>query len=242
MSVIARIVTTILSIILVGGFAAGVIDMIKNRKSKHKPAGVYEAFFKRVIDFICGMLVLVILWPLYLILAVTVRIKLGSPILFTQKRPGKDEKLFKLYKFRTMTDEKDENGELLSDDKRLTSFGSWLRKSSMDEIFEVFNIVRGDMSLVGPRPLLVRYLPFYTDEERDRHSVKPGLTGLAQINGRNSLEWSERFKLDCDYAHNITFITDVKIIIGTFYKVLKKVDVTDDGDYLLKNLDEERGQ
>ena len=149
MTVLVKVIVLILSLIIAGGLIAGIFNVVKNRKSKHKSRGIYEAYFKRVIDFICGMLVLVVLWPLYVVLAIMVRIKLGSPVLFTQARPGKNEKIFKLYKFRTMTDERDEKGELLPDAKRLTSFGSWLRRTSMDEIPEAFNIVRGDSGIIG---------------------------------------------------------------------------------------------
>lgn len=149
MTVLVKVIVLILSLIIAGGLIAGIFNVVKNRKSKHKSRGIYEAYFKRVIDFICGMLVLVVLWPLYVVLAIMVRIKLGSPVLFTQDRPGKNEKIFKLYKFRTMTDERDEKGELLPDAKRLTSFGSWLRRTSMDEIPEAFNIVRGDSGIIG---------------------------------------------------------------------------------------------
>lgn len=242
MSVVFKIIIGVLSMILAGGLIAGIIDVIKNRKSKHKPAGIYEAFFKRVIDFICGMLVIVILWPLYIVLAVMVRIKLGSPVLFTQERPGKDEKIFKLYKFRTMTDERDENGKLLPDDKRITSFGLWLRRTSMDEIPEAFNIIRGEMSIVGPRPQLVRDMVFMSDIQRQRHVVRQGLTGLAQVNGRNSITWEEKIAFDLKYIEKIKFLDDVSLIFKTVGKVLKRADINragtvsdmDYGDYLLQ--------
>jgi lipopolysaccharide/colanic/teichoic acid biosynthesis glycosyltransferase len=216
--------------------------MIQAEKMKHKPYGPYEKYFKRPLDFLCGLAAVFVFWWMYLIIAILVRIKLGSPVLFTQDRPGKDEKIFKLYKFRTMTDARDENGELLPDEVRLTKFGRMLRATSLDELPEAFNIIKGDLSMVGPRPLLVKYLPFYTDEERDRHSVRPGLTGLAQINGRNNLGWSERFKLDCDYVHHISLKADIKILLGTVIKVIKKSDITEDGNYMMMNLDEERRQ
>lgn len=151
-----------------------------------------------------------------------IRIKLGSPILFSQERPGKDEKIFKLYKFRTMTDEKDENGKLLPDEMRLTRFGKMLRATSLDEIPEVFNIIKGDMSVVGPRPLLVKYLPLYSEEQKHRHDVRPGLSGHAQVNGRNSVSWEEKFKLDVEYVYNITFLGDLKIIFCTVRKAFIK--------------------
>ena len=219
---VIKVIICILSLIFVGGLIAGIIDVIKNRKSKHKPYGIYEAFFKRVIDFMCGMLVLVVLWPLYIILAIMVRIKLGSPVLFIQQRPGRDEKIFKLYKFRTMSDERDEKGELLSDDKRLTPFGSWLRRTSMDEIPEAFNIVKGDMSLIGPRPLLVRYIDRYNEEQHHRHDVRPGLTGYSQAHGRNTVSWEDKFAMDVWYTQNISLFGDVRIIWDTIMVVLKK--------------------
>ncbi len=162
---------------------------------------------------------------LYVIVAFFVRVKLGSPIIFTQERPGKDEKIFKLYKFRSMTDVRDENGELLPDEKRLTKFGKILRATSLDELPEAINILKGDMSVIGPRPLAVRYLPYYTDEERKRHTVRPGLSGWAQVNGRNSISWEDKFKLDLEYINNASFLLDVKIIIMTVKKVVKKENI-----------------
>lgn len=226
MTVLFKVIVSILSLIIACGLIAGGVDVIKNKKSKHKSHGLYEAYFKRVIDFIFGMLVLVILWPLYLVLAIMVRIKLGSPVLFTQDRPGKDEKIFKLYKFRTMTDERDEKGELLPDDKRLTSFGSWLRRTSMDEIPEAFNIVRGDMSLIGPRPLLVRYIDRYNEEQHHRHDVRPGLTGYAQAHGRNAVSWEDKFAMDVWYTKNVRFLVDSKIIWDTVMVVLKREGIS----------------
>lgn len=222
MPIVVKVILCILALIVVAGVVAGIVDVIQNRKSKHKPNGIYEAFFKRVIDFILGMLVLAILWPLYIVLAIMVRVKLGSPVLFKQDRPGKDEKIFKLYKFRTMTDERDANGELLPDDKRLTAFGSWLRRTSMDEVPEAFNIVKGDMSLIGPRPLLVRYLDRYNEEQHHRHDVRPGLTGYAQAHGRNAVSWEDKFKMDVWYTEHISFFCDVKVIVDTVKSVLKK--------------------
>ena len=181
-------------------------------KKLHRP---YEKYFKRPFDLLCGFAALTVFCWLYIILAIMIRIKLGSPILFTQERPGKDEKIFKLYKFRTMTDEKDENGKLLPDEMRLTRFGKMLRATSLDEIPEVFNIIKGDMSVVGPRPLLVKYLPLYSEEQKHRHDVRPGLSGHAQVNGRNSVSWEEKFKLDVEYVYNITFLGDLKIIFCT---------------------------
>ena len=185
---------------------------------KHKPYGVYERFFKRPLDIICALLALTVFWWLYVIVAVLVRIKLGSPVIFKQARPGKNEKIFNLYKFRTMTDERDENGNLLPDEVRLTKFGRFLRKTSLDELPEAINILKGDMSVVGPRPLLVKYLPYYTKEERQRHFVRPGLSGNAQVHGRNTISWEEKFQLDFEYVQKITFIGDIKILIDTVIK------------------------
>lgn len=183
---------------------------------------MYRKFIKRFLDIFISLTAIVLLSPLLLLLWILVRSKLGKPALFTQERPGKDEKIFKLYKFRSMTDERDERGELLPDEVRLTSFGKLLRASSLDELPELFNILKGDMSLIGPRPLLVRYLPYYKPEERHRHDVRPGLTGLAQVNGRNALGWEERFAFDLEYVEHLTFGMDLKIIGMTVGKVLKR--------------------
>lgn len=186
-----------------------------------KKKGIYEKFFKRLIDIICSLTTIILFWWLYLAIAVLVRIKLGTPVIFKQERPGKNEKIFKLYKFRTMTNEKDENGKLLPDMIRLTKFGKFLRSSSLDELPEIINILKGEMSLVGPRPLLVKYLPLYNEEQRRRHEVKPGLTGYAQANGRNTMSWEERFKMDIKYVDNITFYGDIKILLDTILAVLR---------------------
>lgn len=189
---------------------------------KHKPYGVYERFFKRPIDIICALLALTVFCWLYALVALLVRIKLGSPVLFKQARPGKDEKIFYLYKFRTMTDEKDEDGNMLPDDVRLTKFGRFLRKTSLDELPEAINILRGDMSVVGPRPLLVKYLPYYNEKQRHRHDVRPGLSGYAQVHGRNAISWDEKFDLDIEYVNKITFCGDVKIVLQTVFKSFVK--------------------
>ena len=189
---------------------------------KHKPYGVYERFFKRPIDIMCALMAMIVFCWLYAIVAVLVRVKLGSPVIFKQKRPGKDEKIFNLYKFRSMTDERDENGDLLPDDIRLTKFGKLLRKLSLDELPEAVNILRGDMSVVGPRPLLVKYLPYYNERQRHRHDVRPGLSGYAQVNGRNSLSWDEKFELDIEYVNKITFWADVKIVFQSVIKSFVK--------------------
>ncbi len=186
----------------------------------HKPFGIYEKYIKRTQDFFCALIAIIVLSPLLLITAILVRIKLGSPVLFTQERPGKNEKIFKLYKFRTMNNKRDEKGELLPDEIRLTSFGKKLRATSIDELPELFNILKGDMSVIGPRPLLVKYLPWYTEEQLKRHSVRPGLTGYAQAHGRNTVNWDDKFKMDIEYASHITFLCDVKIIFATIKSVI----------------------
>ncbi len=196
--------------------------------------GPYALCIKRLFDIICSLLFLILFCWLYLIIAILVRVKLGSPVLFRQKRPGRidpktgKEKIFCLYKFRTMTDARNENGELLPDSERLTTFGSWLRKTSIDEIPEMFNILKGDMSFIGPRPLLVQYLPFYTSRERMRHLVRPGLSGLAQISGRNLVKWDQRLAYDVEYVEKITFCGDVSILFKTIGKVLFREDVAVD--------------
>lgn len=188
---------------------------------EHKPYGPYEKFFKRPLDILLSLCALLLLSPVMIIIAVLVRIKLGSPVLFTQERPGKYGRIFKIYKFRTMTNDKYENGELLSDDLRLTKFGKILRSTSLDELPELFNIIRGDMSIVGPRPLLVCYLPRYNERQQHRHDVRPGLTGLAQIHGRNEISWNKKLELDLKYVDRITFWNDFMIIMRTVFVVLK---------------------
>ncbi len=194
---------------------------------KHKK-GFYEKFIKRPQDFCCALLALIVLSPVLLIVAILVRIKLGSPVLFAQDRPGLNGKVFKLYKFRTMTSEKDENGNLLSDEVRLTGFGKKLRATSLDELPELINILKGDMAIVGPRPLLVRYLPRYNKHQARRHEVRPGFTGYAQVNGRNSISWEDKFDLDVKYVDNITFLGDWKIILKTIGTVLKRDGISSD--------------
>lgn len=177
------------------------------------------------MDFILSLIAIIILSPIMLIIALLVKINLGSPVIFKQERPGLNEKIFTMYKFRTMTDERDENGELLPDCIRLTKLGRFLRSTSLDELPELFNILKGDMSIIGPRPLLVEYLPLYNDYQRRRHEVKPGLTGLAQVNGRNNITWEEKFNYDIEYVNNISLLLDFKIIIKTLIKVLKQEGV-----------------
>ena len=210
-------------------------------KDEVKPNnGIYRRFLKRPMDFILSLMAIIVLSPVLIIVGVLVRVKLGSPILFKQKRPGLNEKIFTMYKFRTMTDEKDENGELLPDSVRLTSFGRMLRSTSLDELPELFNILKGDMSIVGPRPLLERYLPYYTGYERNRHSVRPGLTGLSQVNGRNLLEWNKRLSLDVEYAQNISLFIDIRIVFLTIKKVITKQDVAVGNQHIIASLDIER--
>lgn len=192
---------------------------------EHKK-GFYEKYIKRMQDFLLSSVALVVLGPLFIVIAILVRIKLGSPVLFCQERPGKDGKIFKLYKFRTMTDQTDEKGGLLSDEERLTSFGKKLRATSLDELPELVNIWKGDMSIVGPRPLLVRYLPRYNEHQARRHEVRPGFTGLAQVNGRNAISWEEKFDWDVKYVDHISFIGDWKIIFQTVATVLKREGIS----------------
>ena len=193
---------------------------------KHKPYGSYERFIKRPQDFLCALLATIVLSPVMLITAILVRIKLGSPVLFTQDRPGRNGKIFKLYKFRTMTDARDEKGELLPDDQRLPAFGQKLRSTSLDELPELLNMLKGDMAVVGPRPLLVRYLPRYNEHQARRHEVRPGFTGLAQVHGRNAISWEEKFDWDVKYVDHITFKGDVKIILETVRTVLKREGIS----------------
>jgi undecaprenyl phosphate N,N'-diacetylbacillosamine 1-phosphate transferase len=183
---------------------------------------MYKRYLKRPMDFVLALIALVVLSPVMLIVALLVRIKLGSPVLFKQKRPGKNEKIFTMYKFRTMTDNRDENGELLPDTIRLTKFGKMLRSTSLDELPELFNIVKGDMSIVGPRPLLVEYLTLYNDNQKRRHDVRPGLSGLAQVNGRNAISWEDKFNMDVEYVDHVSFFGDWKIIFLTLKKVVVK--------------------
>jgi len=187
---------------------------------------IYKKYIKRPMDFVLSLLAIIILSPIFLVLSVLVKIKLGSPVIFKQKRPGFNEKIFTLYKFRTMTNEKDENGNLLPDSVRLTRFGKMLRSTSLDELPELFNILKGDMSIVGPRPLLVQYLALYNEHQRRRHEVRPGLSGLAQVNGRNVISWEDKFNLDVVYIDNISFTGDWKIIFLTIKKVFVKEGIS----------------
>lgn len=205
--------------------------VVKNTLSN----GLYRRYFKRLVDIICSLVGLIILTPVMVIIAILVRIKLGSPVIFIQKRPGLNEKIFTMYKFRTMTDEHDENGNLLPDEERLTRFGKLLRSSSLDELPELFNIIKGDMSVVGPRPLLEQYLPLYNDHQKRRHEVRPGLSGLAQISGRNAISWEEKFNLDVEYVDNVSLSADCNIILKTIIKVFKREGISQDGEVTMES-------
>lgn len=189
---------------------------------------MYKNCIKRCLDFLLSLCGIIVLSPVLLILAVLVRVKLGGPVLFRQERPGRNEKIFTLCKFRTMTDARDERGQLMPDSERLTQFGKFLRSTSLDELPELINILKGDMSLIGPRPLLVRYLPLYNETQKHRHDVRPGLTGLAQINGRNALTWEQKFKYDVEYVNNLSFALDMRIFFGTVRAVLKREGISSD--------------
>lgn len=198
---------------------------------------LYAKYIKRALDFILSLCGILVLSPVLLVLWVLVWVKLGRPVLFKQERPGMGGKIFTLCKFRTMTDKRDEKGELLSDEERLTPFGKFLRSTSLDELPELLNILKGDMSIVGPRPLLVCYLPWYTEEEKHRHDMRPGLTGLAQVNGRNALGWEERFAFDLKYVRNCSFLMDLKIIVMTVGRVLKRSDILSGAEQTLERFD-----
>lgn len=203
---------------------------------------MYKKYIKRILDIILSLIAIIITLPIFLIVGILVLIFIGQPAIFRQKRPGKNEKIFTMYKFRTMTNKKDENGNLLPDELRLTKLGKFLRKTSLDEIPEFINILKGDMSFVGPRPLLVEYLPYYAKEEHHRHDVRPGLTGLAQVSGRNLLNWNDKFQKDLEYVNNITFINDVKIIFDTIKIVFKREGITDNKSATMTKLNNERNK
>ena len=210
-------------------------------KAIRKPYGPYEKYFKRPLDCFFAICALIVFSPVFGITALLVRIKLGSPVFFKQDRPGKNEKIFRLNKFRSMTDKKDENGKQLPDDVRITKFGRLLRSTSIDELPELINIIKGDMSFIGPRPLLIEYLPYYTEKEHHRHDVRPGLTGLAQINGRNAIDsWEERFNYDLEYINRVSFATDLKIFILTVYKVFRRSDIQVGSEISVGRLDNAR--
>ena len=201
---------------------------------------MYRKYFKRILDIICSLGFILCFWWLYILVAVLVKRKLGSPVIFKQQRPGLNGRIFTMYKFRSMTDAKDKDGNLLSDAERLPKFGKLLRATSLDEIPEFINVLKGDMSLIGPRPLLVQYLPYYTPEENRRHEVRPGITGWAQINGRNAISWEEKFKYDIEYVNKLSFFLDMKIVFLTIKKVIKKEDVIVITDLNFSDLDMER--
>ena len=238
--IVFSIILAIIAIAIVVGVVAGLADLGKN--NNHRPYGPYERFIKRPLDAFLATGAIIVLSPVWIVVAILVRIKLGSPVLFTQDRPGKDEKIFKLYKFRTMTDKKDSSGNLLSDAERLTKCGSMLRATSLDELPELINIVKGEMSIIGPRPLLAQYLPFYTDTEKHRHDVRPGLSGLAQVNGRNLVKWDQRLAMDVEYVNRITFLGDASIVLKTIKKAFGKEDIATDTVTVEPYLDEERGK
>lgn len=225
--IILKIILAIIIIAAAVGVIATVADLL-GKRSAHKPYGPYERFVKRGLDAFLATGALIVLSPVLLVTAILVRVKLGSPVLFTQERPGRDGKIFKLYKFRTMTDARDEKGELLPDDQRLPAFGQKLRSTSLDELPELINMIKGDMAVVGPRPLLVRYLPRYNAHQARRHEVRPGFTGLAQVHGRNAISWEEKFDWDVKYVDNITFKGDLQIIIDTVRTVLKREGINSD--------------
>lgn len=209
-----------------------------SKSTGHKPYGPYERFIKRPLDAFLSTGALIVLSPILLITAILVRVKLGSPVLFSQERPGKDGKIFKLYKFRSMTDERDENGDLLPDEDRLPPFGQKLRSTSLDELPELINMVKGDMAVVGPRPLLVKYLPYYTEEQRHRHDVRPGLTGYAQAHGRNTVNWDDKFAMDVEYVNHITFLGDARIVLDTVKAVFKHDGISPDASATMEDFRE----
>lgn len=213
-------------------------EKIKEKQNVEIPhkKGVYEKYIKRPLDFLLSLLALIVLSPILLIVAVLVRIKLGSPVIFKQERPGLNGEIFNMYKFRTMTDERDENGELLPDIIRLTNFGRFLRNSSLDELPELINILKGEMSVIGPRPLLTKYLPLYNDKQRRRHEVRPGMTGYAQSHGRNSMSWEDKFDMDVYYVDHISFLGDLKIIMDTVLSVIRRegIDSSNSSDVTIE--------
>ena len=239
--IILLIVLGIVAIAAVAGIIAFIAELF--RRSAHKPYGPYERFIKRPLDAFLATGAIIVLSPILLVTAILVRIKLGSPVLFTQERPGLDGKIFKLYKFRSMTDARDDKGNLLPDDVRLTKFGRILRSTSLDELPELINIIKGDMAVIGPRPLLVEYLPYYTEEEQHRHDVRPGLTGWAQVNGRNAIHsWEERFRYDLEYVNHVSIAMDIKVLLTTVVKVVKRSDIQVGSEIKVGRLDDARNE
>ena len=226
--------------VAIGAVLVLILMKLKGKEMSHKPYGPYEKYFKRPIDLLCGLAAVIVFSWLYIILIILGTIFMRGNPFFTQARPGKDEKIFKLIKFRTMDNRKDKNGKLLPDEIRLNRYGRFLRKTSLDELPEAFNIIKGDMSVIGPRPLLVSYLPWYTEQEKHRHDVRPGLSGLAQVNGRNFIDWDHRLALDVQYVREITFIGDLRIILQTVMKFFKKEDIAVDTNKVEPNFAEER--
>lgn len=230
------------------GMAMGAIAYQKTKKQQqkareekyHVPYGPYEAFLKRPLDIVISIIALILLSPIFIVLTISGAVNMCGNPFFVQERPGKDGVIFKLIKFRTMNNRKDKNGKLMPDSERLNLYGKYLRKTSLDEIPELINIVKGDMSIVGPRPLLVEYLPYYNEEEKHRHDVRPGLTGLSQVNGRNLLEWKKRFKLDVEYTKKVSFVNDLRIVIKTVNKVLDRSDILENTTIVEPNFADER--
>lgn len=241
--IILKVILWIVLIASCVGIIAVIADVFQKQDNNHKPYGPYERFIKRFMDAFLSTGALIVLSPILLVTAILVCIKLGSPFLFKQDRPGRDEKIFKLYKFRSMTNVKDENGKLLPDDVRLTKFGRFLRSTSLDELPELLNIIKGDMAVIGPRPLLVEYLPYYTDEEHHRHDIRPGLTGWAQVNGRNAIGgWEERFNYDLEYVSHVSFAMDLKVLYTTVIKVVKRSDIQVGSEIKVGRLDVARSE
>lgn len=241
--IILKIILAIIIIAACVGLVAMAVELAQKNSNAHKPFGPYERFIKRFLDAFLSTGALIVLSPILLVIAILVRVKLGSPVLFTQDRPGKDEKIFKLYKFRSMTNQRDENGKLLPDDVRLTKFGRILRSTSLDELPELLNIIKGDMAVIGPRPLLVEYLPYYTAEEHHRHDIRPGLTGWAQVNGRNAIHsWEERFQYDLEYVNHVSFLMDLKVLYTTIIKVVNRSDIQVGSEIKVGRLDVARSE
>jgi len=221
-----RIIEIVVLIAAVAAVIAGIAQFFDKNNNNHSPKGIYEKSIKRILDVFLSTLALILISPIIGVTAILVKVRHGSPVVYVQERPGRNEKIFKIYKFRTMTNETDSNGKLLSDEERLTKLGWVLRSTSIDEVLELVNIIKGDMAIVGPRPLLVQYLERYNEEQRHRHDVRPGLTGYAQAHGRNNVSWEDKFAMDVWYSKNITFVNDLKIIIDTFKVLFKREGIS----------------